>query len=68
MICWCPGNRIFQDDCGAQIKLVITEMLNEGKVETSVVYEEEEKDSISLPLSTYCPTTVCSPIFILQLK
>lgn len=36
----------------------MSEILNEGKVEITVVYEQEERDSISFPLLPACPNTV----------
>ncbi|XP_057988228.1 protein PHYTOCHROME-DEPENDENT LATE-FLOWERING [Hevea brasiliensis] len=64
----CQRNGIFQDVSGAQIKLVMSEMVNEGNVEITLVYEQEGRDSISLPLSPNCPSTHFADLFAAQFQ
>lgn len=59
-----PGNEISEVDSEGQIKLVISEMLNEGRVEASVLYGQENNDSVCFLLSPTFPSTVSSSFAI----
>ncbi|KAK9276470.1 hypothetical protein L1049_006003 [Liquidambar formosana] len=60
------GNKIASVDSEAQKKLIITEKLNEGMVEASVLYGHEEIDSIDFSLPPTFPSTHYAELFAAQ--